>query len=125
MLRYNELKKDIPPVTYKMLTTQLRQLEEEGFITRTGLSCGAAESGICPTKLGQRAIPVVEVIRNYGLALMEEFGVEEQEKKSYAPEKMSYPKIISRQKVFKTQSRLSLFQPQVPLLGLEINLRAG
>jgi DNA-binding HxlR family transcriptional regulator len=33
--RYGELKKDIPRITHKMLTSQLRELEAEGFIVRT------------------------------------------------------------------------------------------
>lgn len=34
VMRYSELKKDIPHITDKMLTTQLREVEEEGFIHR-------------------------------------------------------------------------------------------
>ena len=34
VMRYSELKKDIPHITDKMLTTQLRELEHEGFIHR-------------------------------------------------------------------------------------------
>ena len=33
VMRYGELKKDIPHITHKMLTSQLRELEEEGFIS--------------------------------------------------------------------------------------------
>jgi DNA-binding HxlR family transcriptional regulator len=81
VLRYGELKKDIPHVTHKMLTTQLRQLEEEGFITRTVYPVVPPKVEYALTERGQRAIPVVEVIRNYGLELMKEFGVEEEGKK--------------------------------------------
>lgn len=35
ILRYSELRKDIPHITDKMLTTQLRELEEDGLISRT------------------------------------------------------------------------------------------
>lgn len=78
VLRYNELKKDIPHVTHKMLTTQLRQLEEEGFVTRTVYPVVPPKVEYALTERGQRAIPVVEVIRNYGLELMKEFGVTEE-----------------------------------------------
>lgn len=81
VLRYNELKKDIPHVTHKMLTTQLRQLEEEGFITRTVYPVVPPKVEYALTERGQRAIPVVETIRSYGLELMKEFGVEEEGKK--------------------------------------------
>ena len=81
VMRYGELKKDIQHVTHKMLTTQLRQLEEEGFITRTVYPVVPPKVEYALTERGRQAIPVVEVIRNYGLELMKEFGVEEQEKK--------------------------------------------
>lgn len=81
VMRYGELKKDIQHVTHKMLTTQLRQLEEEGFVTRTVYPVVPPKVEYALTERGRRAIPVVEAIRDYGLALMAEFGVEEQGKK--------------------------------------------
>lgn len=81
VMRYGELKKDIAHITHKMLTTQLRQLEEEGFVSRTVYPVVPPKVEYALTERGQRAIRVVEVIRDYGLELMEEFGVEEQEKK--------------------------------------------
>lgn len=76
VLRYNELRKDIPHITDKMLTTQLRQLEEEGFVSRTVYPVVPPKVEYTLTERGQRAIPVVEAIRNYGLELMKEFGVD-------------------------------------------------
>ncbi len=76
IMRYGELKKDIPHITHKMLTTQLRQLEEEGFITRTVFPVVPPKVEYALTDRGRRAILVVELIRNYGLDLMDEFGVD-------------------------------------------------
>ena len=75
IMRYGELKKDIPHITHKMLTTQLRQLEEEGFVTRTVFPVVPPKVEYALTDRGRRAILVVELIRNYGLDLMDEFGV--------------------------------------------------
>ncbi|HAI84809.1 MAG TPA: transcriptional regulator [Chitinophagaceae bacterium] len=75
VMRYSELKKAIPHITHKMLTSQLRELEEEGFIHRTVYAVVPPKVEYSITERGQRAITIVEAIRNYGLSLMEEFGV--------------------------------------------------
>ncbi|MFY7652610.1 MAG: winged helix-turn-helix transcriptional regulator [Chitinophagaceae bacterium] len=74
-LRYGELKKDIPHITHKMLTSQLRELEEEGFINRVVYAVVPPKVEYSITERGKKAIVIVDTIRNYGLALMEEFGV--------------------------------------------------
>jgi DNA-binding HxlR family transcriptional regulator len=77
VMRYGELKKDIPHITHKMLTSQLRELEEEGFVSRKVYPVVPPKVEYSITKRGKNAIKVVETIRDYGLALMKEFGVEE------------------------------------------------
>lgn len=76
VMRYGELKRDIPHITHKMLTSQLRDLEEEGFIHRQVYAVVPPKVEYSITDRGRRAIHIVEAIRNYGLSLMEEFGVE-------------------------------------------------
>ncbi|MDZ7607312.1 MAG: helix-turn-helix domain-containing protein [Cyclobacteriaceae bacterium] len=83
IMRYGELKKDIPHITHKMLTSQLRELEEEGFLNRQVYAVVPPKVEYSITERGTRAIVVIETIRNYGLTLMEEFGVEH--KKSTLP----------------------------------------
>lgn len=78
--RYGELKKDIPHISHKMLTTQLRELEEEGFIHREVYAVVPPKVEYSITNRGRRAIQIVEIIRNYGLELMGEFGIEEKGK---------------------------------------------
>lgn len=75
IMRYGELKKDIPRVTHKMLTAQLRELEEDGFITRTVYPVVPPKVEYALTERGQRAIRVIENIRAYGLELMAEMDV--------------------------------------------------
>jgi DNA-binding HxlR family transcriptional regulator len=75
MMRYGELKNDIPHITHKMLTSQLRELEEEGFVTRTVYAVVPPKVEYSITERGMRSIAIIETIRNYGLELMEEFGV--------------------------------------------------
>ena len=80
VMRYGELKKDIPRVTHKMLTARLRELEEDGFITRTVYPVVPPRVEYALTERGRRAIPVIETIRRYGLELMAELGVSASEK---------------------------------------------
>jgi len=76
VMRYGELKKAMPRITHKMLTSQLRELEEEGFVNRKVYPVVPPKVEYSITKRGMRSIPVIEMIRNYGLELMKEFGVD-------------------------------------------------
>lgn len=76
VMRYGELKKDIPHITHKMLTSQLRELELEGFITREVYAVVPPKVEYTITVRGKKAVAIIEQIRNYGLELMKEFGVE-------------------------------------------------
>jgi DNA-binding HxlR family transcriptional regulator len=76
-MRYGELKKDIPHITHKMLTSQLRELEEEGFIFRKVYAVIPPKVEYSITERGLKAIPVIEVIRNYGLELIEEMQIDQ------------------------------------------------
>nr|WP_299385530.1 helix-turn-helix domain-containing protein [Allomuricauda sp.] len=75
VFRFGELKKDIPHITDKMLTTQLRQLEAEGFIHRKVYAVVPPKVEYSITDKGMTAIPIIETIRNYGLELMEKEGI--------------------------------------------------
>jgi DNA-binding HxlR family transcriptional regulator len=74
-LRYSDLKKDLPHITHKMLSSVLRSLEKEGFITRKVYAVVPPKVEYTITKRGLKAIPVVEQIRKYGIDLMKKFGV--------------------------------------------------
>lgn len=76
VMRYGELKKDIARVTHKMLTAQLRELESDGFITRTVFPVVPPKVEYALTERGMQTIPIIETIRNYGLQLMKESGIE-------------------------------------------------
>lgn len=76
VLRFSELRKDIPHITDKMLTTQLRELEKEGFIHREVYPVVPPKVEYSITDKGMRAIPIIDTIRRYGLELMDEMGVD-------------------------------------------------
>lgn len=75
VMRYSELQKDIPHISQKMLTTQLRELEDDGFVVRKVYAVVPPKTEYTITERGLRAIEVVKVIRNYGLELMDEMGI--------------------------------------------------
>ena len=75
-LRYKELQAAIPHISQKMLTTQLRELEADGIIHREAYPVVPPKVEYSLTDKGRRAIEVIEVIRNYGLELMDEAGIE-------------------------------------------------
>ena len=78
VMRYSELKKDIPHITDRMLTMQLRDLEEEGFLHRKVYPVVPPKVEYSMTDKGKTCIPIIEAIRNYGLFLIEEAGIEHQ-----------------------------------------------
>jgi DNA-binding HxlR family transcriptional regulator len=75
-LRYSELKKTMPKVTHKMLTSSLRELEAEGFVHRKVYAVVPPKVEYSLTERGRESIGIIEVIRKYGLRLMKDFGIE-------------------------------------------------
>lgn len=76
VMRYSELKKNLPHISHKMLTSQLRELEEIGFVSRTVYPVVPPKVEYALTDKGKRAIPIIETIRNYGMELMTEAGID-------------------------------------------------
>ncbi|HRW75557.1 MAG: helix-turn-helix transcriptional regulator [Lewinellaceae bacterium] len=73
-MRYSELRR-IPHISDKMLTTQLRQLETDGYIHREVFPVVPPKTEYSLTEKGRAVIPLIVQIRNYGLKLMEEANV--------------------------------------------------
>lgn len=71
-LRYSELKKDIPRISDKMLTTQLRELEEDGYINRKVYAVVPPKTEYSLTIKGQDILKLITSIRNYGLKMIEQ-----------------------------------------------------
>lgn len=74
-LRFNQLHKLVPEATPKMLTQQLRELEEDGLITRTVYPVVPPRVEYSLTELGQSLFPILEAMYNWGSALMEREGL--------------------------------------------------
>lgn len=70
-MRYSELRK-IPHISDKMLTTQLRELETDGYVRREVFPVVPPRTEYSLTEKGRGVMPLVEQIREYGLKLIDE-----------------------------------------------------
>lgn len=70
-LRYGELKTNVVGITHKMLTQQLRELEENGFVERTVYAVVPPKVEYKLTHKSSKVILVIEAIENLGLELMQ------------------------------------------------------
>jgi DNA-binding HxlR family transcriptional regulator len=67
--RFSDLRRDVPGISQRMLTLDLRALEEAGLISRTVFAEVPVKVEYRLTEDGQRLRPVVEVMRDFGLWL--------------------------------------------------------
>lgn len=74
--RYTELQKDIEHISQKMLTQTLKELEGEGFISKKVFAEVPPRTEYSLTKKGEKAIEVITYLRNYGLQLMKDEGID-------------------------------------------------
>lgn len=65
-LRFNELRRRIPSVTQRMLTKQLRELEDAGLLQRTVFPVVPPRVDYTLTPLGLSLEPVVTALRAWG-----------------------------------------------------------
>jgi DNA-binding HxlR family transcriptional regulator len=67
--RFNDLRRDVPGISQRMLTLDLRALEQVGLVQRTVFAEVPVKVEYRLTDDGQRLKPVVEVMRDFGLWL--------------------------------------------------------
>ncbi len=76
-LRFGELKKQIPEITEKMLSIQLKGLEEDGLVKREVFPEVPLRVEYSLTEFGNTLIPVLDAIAKWGRNLGEKEGVVE------------------------------------------------
>lgn len=64
--RFSELRIDIPPISAKMLSTRLRELEELGVLRRKVMPTSPPSVEYSLADLGERLIPAIEAIAKVG-----------------------------------------------------------
>lgn len=65
-LRFSELRRRLQAVTQRMLTKQLRELEEQGLVVRTVYPVVPPRVDYALTPLGQSLRPVIMVLEQWG-----------------------------------------------------------
>lgn len=65
-LRFGELKRQMPNVTQKMLTQQLRELESDGLLLRTVYPQVPPKVEYALTELGRSVLPVLAQLSSWG-----------------------------------------------------------
>lgn len=67
--RFNELKIDIPPISAKVLSARLRELQERGVVVRQVLDTSPPSVEYRLTDLGAQLVPALEAIAEVGFRL--------------------------------------------------------
>src|SRR3954463_12957198 len=73
-LRFGELKKQIPEITEKMLSIQLKGLEDDGLVKREVFPEVPLRVEYSLTEFGKTLIPVLDAIAKWGRNLGEQEG---------------------------------------------------
>ncbi|ELK46400.1 helix-turn-helix domain-containing protein [Halobacillus sp. ACCC02827] len=74
--RYNALRRLLPGVSHKVLSQQLKELEEDGFIDRTAYNTIPPKVEYSITASGKTLLPILEAMHRWGT----EHGSESNEK---------------------------------------------
>ena len=82
VMRYGELRKDIKHISDKMLTQQLRELEQDGYIQRTVYAVIPPKTEYTLTEQGKDIIELITIILNYGLKMIEKQKIEHTQEKN-------------------------------------------
>lgn len=74
-LRFSEIKRRLPNITQKMLTQQLRSLEEDDLIFRTVYNIIPPKVEYSLTETGKKVIPILNLMHSFGSEYLNEKNV--------------------------------------------------
>ncbi|RAP74210.1 winged helix-turn-helix transcriptional regulator [Paenibacillus montanisoli] len=74
--RFSQLKALLPDITQRMLTTQLRELEEDGIVNRKVYPVVPPKVEYSLTARGESLIPILDLMYQWGKDYLEEFDGE-------------------------------------------------
>ncbi|MBP5467863.1 MAG: helix-turn-helix transcriptional regulator [Candidatus Riflebacteria bacterium] len=73
--RYNEIQKTLPQATPRMLSKQLKELEEDGVINRILYPVVPPKTEYSLTELGETLVPIVEALCKWGEYYFNKAGI--------------------------------------------------
>lgn len=76
-VRFNELKRLLPETTQRMLTMQLRTLEDDGLISRTVFPVSPPKVEYALSELGEQLAPMLLMLCDFGSAYIESYTDED------------------------------------------------
>jgi DNA-binding HxlR family transcriptional regulator len=72
--RFSELQLDMRPISAKVLSTRLKELEEKGVVSRSVLATSPPSVEYALTPLGRELVPAIEAIAHVGFKLKKQRG---------------------------------------------------
>lgn len=75
-LRFSQLQKQLPSATSRMLTLQLRELEDHKLITRKVYPQVPPKVEYSMTELGKSLMPILSAMRDWGTAYLRDQEIE-------------------------------------------------
>ena len=72
-VRYNELRRELPEATQRMVTMQLRMLESDGLIIRKVYPASPPKVEYCLSRLGEQLAPMLTMLCDFGTDYIESF----------------------------------------------------
>ncbi|GGB04678.1 hypothetical protein GCM10011491_35960 [Brucella endophytica] len=73
-MRFNEIRRQVPGVTQRMLTNQLRELEEDGLVERKVYAQVPPKVEYSLSPLGRSIGPILMALKEWGDANISRFG---------------------------------------------------
>jgi DNA-binding HxlR family transcriptional regulator len=70
--RFGELRKDIPPISARVLSARLKELQENGVVSRRVVDSSPPSVEYELTELGKELLPAIEAIARVGAKLKRE-----------------------------------------------------
>ncbi|ALC84327.1 HxlR family transcriptional regulator [Bacillus gobiensis] len=67
-MRFGELKRELPQITQKMLTKQLRELEQDGIINRFVYNQVPPKVEYSLSDVGQSLLPILTTLSDWGVS---------------------------------------------------------